>query len=154
MDTLVLGTSQTLKATGAAKYAWSPSTGLSCTNCPDPVASPTVTTVYTVVGTDTGGCQSEFVFVVYVRDENIVIPNVVTPNDAGPVGLNNLFYITNLKYYPNSSLTVFDRWGKQIYKTANYQNDWNGGGQSDGVYYYLLTLNNGKKFHGFYQLIK
>src|SRR5690606_12254654 len=45
-----------LRATGGLSYQWSPATGLSCTNCDAPVASPTTTTTYSVVGTFTGGC--------------------------------------------------------------------------------------------------
>lgn len=37
-------------------YRWMPATGLSCTTCANPVATPTVTTTYTVTVTDSGGC--------------------------------------------------------------------------------------------------
>jgi PKD repeat protein len=37
-----------LSATGGTSYNWSPSTGLSCTNCANPVATPASTTTYTV----------------------------------------------------------------------------------------------------------
>lgn len=37
-------------------YAWSPSAGLSCDDCEDPVAQPTETTNYEVVATDAYGC--------------------------------------------------------------------------------------------------
>jgi hypothetical protein len=50
------GTSTTLTASGGTTYSWVPSTGLSCTNCANPVASPTTTTTYTVTGT-TNGCS-------------------------------------------------------------------------------------------------
>lgn len=40
-----------LNASGALTYSWSPSTGLSATDIANPVASPTVTTTYTVTGT-------------------------------------------------------------------------------------------------------
>ncbi len=153
-DSIKLGSSLSLKATGAITYSWAPSSGLSCSNCPNPIATPTITTTYTVTGTDSGGCATEVIFTVFVVDENIIIPNVITPNNAGALGLDNIFYITNLIYYPNSKLTIYNRWGKQIYTSSNYQNDWSGGGQSDGVYYYTLTLPNGKKYQGFYQLIK
>ncbi|HTA26835.1 MAG TPA: gliding motility-associated C-terminal domain-containing protein [Bacteroidia bacterium] len=153
-DSIKLGSSVTLKASGAITYSWSPATGLSCTNCPNPVATPTITTTYTVTGTDSGGCEAEVVFTIFVQDQTIIIPNVITPNNAGSLGLDNVFFITNLNYYPNSKLTIYDRWGKQIYTNSNYLNDWNGGGQSDGVYYYTLILQNGKKYQGFYQLIK
>ncbi len=37
-------------------YAWTPATGLSCADCPDPIAKPGATTDYTVVATDSYGC--------------------------------------------------------------------------------------------------
>ncbi len=40
-------------------YQWSPAEGLSCTDCPNPVASPAVTTTYTLVVSDTYGCAIE-----------------------------------------------------------------------------------------------
>jgi len=49
--------STTLTAGGATTYAWSPSTGLSFTNIAAPVATPTVNTTYTVIGTS-GTCQA------------------------------------------------------------------------------------------------
>ncbi len=51
-------TSTVSAACGASTYTWSPSTGLSCTTCPNPVASPTVTTVYTVTYTNAYGTTS------------------------------------------------------------------------------------------------
>jgi gliding motility-associated-like protein len=43
---------------GTYNYAWSPPTGLSCTNCQNPNMTPTATQTYTVTVTDpsTGGC--------------------------------------------------------------------------------------------------
>ncbi len=54
------GGSTNLTATTAATgvtYAWSPSTGLSCTNCANPTASPSLTTVYTVTANYPDGCS-------------------------------------------------------------------------------------------------
>lgn len=53
-----IGGSSTLNATGAGTYTWSPAGGLSCTNCPSPVANPTATTVYIVTGVDSIGCKA------------------------------------------------------------------------------------------------
>ena len=39
-------------------YVWSPAAGLSCTSCPQPVANPTSTTLYTVIATFPGGCNA------------------------------------------------------------------------------------------------
>lgn len=53
------GGSVQLTASGRTEYRWSPTDGLSCTDCPNPIASPTATTLYTVQGTNNGGCASE-----------------------------------------------------------------------------------------------
>ncbi len=42
-------------------YTWSPAEGLSCTDCPHPIASPEVTTTYTITGDN--GCTSSSVTV-------------------------------------------------------------------------------------------
>ncbi len=47
-----------LTASGSGSYTWSPATGLSCTNCQNPVASPTTTTTYTVTGNLVGSCPN------------------------------------------------------------------------------------------------
>ncbi|MEY3442609.1 MAG: hypothetical protein RLZZ519_890, partial [Bacteroidota bacterium] len=52
-----VGGSVNLAGSGAVSYIWSPATGLSCTNCPNPVASPTVTTTYTCTGYSASGCE-------------------------------------------------------------------------------------------------
>ncbi len=38
-------------------YSWEPTQGLSCADCPDPVASPSETTTYTLTAWDTYGCE-------------------------------------------------------------------------------------------------
>ena len=51
------GNSTTLNASGGGTYSWTPASGLSCTNCQSPVASPTVTTTYTLAVTN-GSCPT------------------------------------------------------------------------------------------------
>lgn len=55
------GGSTQLIASGGQSYQWTPATGLSCTNCPSPIASPSTTTTYTVAITNTDGCEPETV---------------------------------------------------------------------------------------------
>lgn len=50
------GGSTTINGNGAATYVWTPATGLSCTSCTSPVATPGGTTTYIVTGTDANGC--------------------------------------------------------------------------------------------------
>lgn len=59
LDTLVCrGKGTTLSATGAVTYNWSPSTGLSCSTCANPVAKPDTLTKYIVKGTTAQGCSN------------------------------------------------------------------------------------------------
>ncbi|MCB9169727.1 MAG: choice-of-anchor L domain-containing protein [Flavobacteriales bacterium] len=65
--TICIGGSWPFTITGGSSFAWSPATGLSCTDCADPVASPTTTTNYTVTVTD-GSCSKVFHRTVKVSD--------------------------------------------------------------------------------------
>jgi hypothetical protein len=57
-----------LNATGGVSYNWSPAIGLSNPNIANPIASPTVTTIYTVTVTDESGCMSTDDVAVTVTD--------------------------------------------------------------------------------------
>ena len=77
------GGSTTLTASGATTYAWSPNTNLSATTGASVLASPTVTTTYTVIGTTTGCPSSPQTVVVTVSP----IPAVPTASSNSPVCL-------------------------------------------------------------------
>ncbi|GAB4330633.1 MAG: hypothetical protein OHK0038_05050 [Flammeovirgaceae bacterium] len=62
------------------------------------------------------------------------IPNVITPNDDG---INEVFEIQGLKV-DTWQLIIVNRWGEEVFRTENYQNDW-GKEAQEGVYYYHLT---------------
>jgi gliding motility-associated-like protein len=62
-DTLCTGNAVRLFASGAFTYTWTPSTGLNSVNIPTPLASPSVTTTYRVIGTDDRACFSDTGFV-------------------------------------------------------------------------------------------
>lgn len=73
------GSSTSLTATGGSTYTWTPTTGLSCTNCASPTANPTATTTYTVTGTDANGCINTDSVVVTVEP----LPNITaSPNTS------------------------------------------------------------------------
>ncbi len=57
-QTICIGDSAQLNATGFSTYAWNASPTLSCINCQSPFAFPTSTTTYTVTGTLSGGCNA------------------------------------------------------------------------------------------------
>jgi large repetitive protein len=62
-DSICIGQSAQLVASGAAGYSWSPATGLSNTTISNPVATPANTIVYRVVGHDGFNCFSDTAYV-------------------------------------------------------------------------------------------
>ena len=61
-------------------------------------------------------------------------------------GFNDSFIIPCLANHPGSSITIFNRWGDEVYRSDNYQNDWEGTYNGEllptGTYYYLLEVND------------
>jgi len=72
-----------------------------------------------------------------VDTDDLEIPNVFTPNDDP---LNQCFEIDSRII--GGELLVFDRWGVEVYRSSNYQNNWDGDDLPSGVYFY--TLNGGE----------
>ncbi|HMJ68694.1 MAG TPA: PKD-like domain-containing protein [Cyclobacteriaceae bacterium] len=103
--------------------------------------------VYTLGIRDAGGCERTYVFTLKV-DTNLFIPNVFTPNGDGH---NEVFFIRNLP--ADTKLLVTNRWGKEVFKSGAYTNDWNGGDTVDGLYYYTLTLGS-ENYNGWVEIMR
>ncbi len=97
---------------------------------------------------DNGDCgsSSDSVLFVLVDCETIRIPDAFSPNGDGT---NDVFYIPNLEYYPQSNIQIFNRWGSLIYSSAPYKNNWAGEDTHSAAigtelptatYYYVLDL--------------
>jgi gliding motility-associated-like protein/uncharacterized repeat protein (TIGR01451 family) len=86
-------------------------------------------------------------------DSTIVIYNAFSPNEDGN---NDVFFIKNIEFYPNNTLTIYNRWGNEVFQTATYQNDWKGtfGEQRlpDGTYFYILNIKGQKQRSGYIEL--
>jgi gliding motility-associated-like protein len=94
-----------------------------------------------VTVTDFCGNQEITTIEVLLKQCDVIAMNVITPNADG---LNDELIFINLENYKDSKLSVFNRWGKSVYSSDNYNNDWNGGDLSDGTYYYILEVNDSK----------
>lgn len=85
--------------------------------------------------------------------------NVMTPNTEDEI--NEFFTIDNIEHYPNSRLILLNRYGRTIYETTGYQNNWNGkiNGKTaaPGTYYYELELNEPrndiKSIRGYFSIL-
>ena len=72
--------------------------------------------------------------------EVIVKPtNIFTPNGDG---INDLLRFDLLEQFDGNTLQIFNRWGKLVFESANYQNDWNGADLKDGTYFYVLDIDD------------
>jgi len=104
-----------------------------------------------LVVTNTEGCTDTIIIEMIVVTE-IVVPNVFTPNNDG---FNDFFVIQYLpELYPNSKLYIYNRWGKRIYKSENYQNDWDADKHSAGTYFYILQVSDGTEKTGTITVLK
>ena len=127
-------------------------------------------------------CDTSYFHTVRVEPVKLKIPNVFTPNGDGindyfiislengsdsPKGNGNrgfhdsepeyASYDPLSRYYEHTELTIFNRWGRVVYQSNDYQNDWGGDDLSDGTYFYVLKchgLKNDATYQGSVMIIK
>ncbi len=106
------------------------------------------------------GTPEESVPTVFNVEFDFFIPQGFSPNGDG---VNDVFEIRGIRFYPDNDLVIMNRWGNVVYKTHGYANTWDGttdmgieiGGNKlpEGTYYYILNLNNNTKpYTGFLYL--
>ena len=155
-DKLILaGTSVALEGSADGPYpvTWTPTAGLTFQGSDrlHPLASPTVTTTYTL-SAGAGGCADSDEVTVTVLPP-IRIPNVFTPNGDGR---DDTWQIEFIEQFPDNTVTVFNRWGNKVFSAENYSraNEWRGdiNGQPApvGTYYYVVVTRGplGKSYSG------
>ena len=82
--------------------------------------------------------------------------NQFSPNGDGS---NDRLVINCIETYPGNRLEIFDRYGNSVYEATNYDNSWNGSGNSgplpNGTYFYILNLGDGSEpTKGWLQIIR
>ncbi len=110
--------------------------------------------------TDAYGCTDQgvqsFSVAPYDQVVDFDIPNVFSPNGDGK---NDYFKLNTTQSLNDCyKVQVFDRWGKEVFASAGTSVMWNGnrdGGNkaSDGVYYYIITVDQ-ETFHGHVSLMR
>ena len=79
-DFTTIGGSPTVSGgAGPWTYQWSPTTYLNCSNCANPVATPLVTTTYSITITDVNGCIDSSSVLMQVHPNPTAIFSVDTP---------------------------------------------------------------------------
>jgi gliding motility-associated-like protein len=146
--TINLGDTLELFASGAESYSWTPAQGLSCTDCNNPLASPSETTTYIVIGSNASGCISSDTITITVDTEidiicgELFIPSIFSPNGKGPQANESFCVLSDC--VEQFKLSIFNRWGEKVFETDNINTCWDGtfkGSNSpSGVYAYNLSL--------------
>lgn len=145
-DTLiVIGQQVTLDVSlgSGYSYVWTPTEGLSCSDCGVTVAQPLVDTDYTVTISDSGGC---FVVPSYYRFEvkpetTIDVPTAFTPNGDGN---NDLIFVNGWGIKSLVEFKIYNRWGQLVFESSDINEGWdgrfNGKDQNNDTYTYHAVV--------------
>ncbi|HUP10589.1 MAG TPA: PKD domain-containing protein, partial [Niastella sp.] len=106
-------------SSNVASYTWRPATGLSCTTCPNPIASPKFSTKYIVRYVDSNNCvnTNAVQVIVICKNANVFIPNTFSPNGDGS---NDVFYVRGRGLDRVKSLRIFNRWGEVVFEKKDF----------------------------------
>lgn len=124
-STIDQGDTVQLTASGGVTYVWTPVTGLSCSTCSAPLASPSATTTYEVTGTDANGCSGTAQAIIHVNpicSKEIFVPTIFSPNGDGrnddQCVLGNC--IVDLDF------SIYNRWGERVFHAVDQNSCWDG----------------------------
>jgi gliding motility-associated-like protein len=126
---------------GTINYSWIPATGLSCSNCDNPIFDGINTVTYTVNVSTSNGCSgSSQITATVIPDYTVYIPNAFSPNNDG--GNDYWQVYGNIKAVKQFSIMVFNRWGEKVYETEDVNFKWDGFASGKqvpaGVYVYSV----------------
>jgi gliding motility-associated-like protein len=118
---------------------------------------PKTTVTNLIVGTNifrwtvtNGVCPAVFAQVI-ITVNDLTLPTLITPNMDGK---NDYFVIRGIETLGKTEITIFDRRGLQVYKSSDYNNDWDGVDYNnnplpDDTYFYVLKAANGRSLSGY-----
>lgn len=109
---ILLGQTTQLTVTGPnVGLNWQTDPTLSCTDCPDPIATPTATTTYLVMSDSP--CVEGNEITINVSVENVVVlPNAFTPNNDN---INDVFIPLGANI-AKLDMLVYNRWGELMFE--------------------------------------
>jgi gliding motility-associated-like protein len=102
-----------------SQYTWTPTTNLSCTNCPNPTAQIYSSITYRLTVRNNNGCTSfdEIRFTTLCERSIVYIPNAFVPSVGGP---NAVFKIKSVAPLTVKHFRIFNKWGELIFERANF----------------------------------
>ena len=80
-------------------------------------------------------------FILIESDGTITLPNIFTPNGDG----DNDSFVPFETFPGKWNLTIFNRWGTEVFTTSNLSKGWNGEESPAGTYYWILKPRDGQQ---------
>ncbi len=129
-DTIFKGEFTPINITPAGNYSvsWEPSPTLASMSGFEQVASPDITTTYTVtIIDDATGCSITQEVTVFVKEvecgePNIFFPNAFTPNGDGS---NDVLYVRG-NALESVYFAIYNRWGEKVFESNSQDIGWDG----------------------------
>ena len=123
----------------AISFSWSPVQDMNNAQSIRPSVFPSLETHYKLRVVSAVGCPAAEDMVTVKVFNDLYIPNAFTPNDDG---INDIFRVFPIEGYTLKNLSIYNRWGKRIFKTTDPSVGWNGYinqmVQPAGIYIYVL----------------
>lgn len=130
-------------SSGATEWLWDLGGGTGDVSAANPVVDFAERGCYTLrqVVVNDPGCSDTAQAVVCVEGEFILfVPNTFTPDDNG---INDGFLpITSVRSPTFYELVIFDRWGGELFSTADSNRAWDGANAPSGLYPWRLSLRD------------
>jgi len=136
------------KSKNTNRYLWKVSNGVTTQDekpAPIQVALPGEYEVIFTAYNDL--CQETISKKIVIENNNAPAPNVITPNNDGK---NDLLVFPNRENY---KIIIVNRWGKTVFQSDRYQNDW-GNDATPGTYYYQLISPAGVECNDWLEVIR
>lgn len=73
-----------------------------------------------------------------VMNNRMIIPNAFTPNGDG----NNDIFLPKTRFVAQFQMSIYNKWGEQLFTTTDINQGWRGEGVPPGVYSYLITVTD------------
>lgn len=86
--------------------------------------------------------------------DSIFVPNPQIPNflSSNSDDKNDVMAIPALP--PGSGLAIYNRWGKEVFHSQDYQNNWSAADVEPGVYFFQLRLPSGESCRSWLQVFR
>lgn len=108
---------------------------------------------------DINGCLSSCLSDVYVLEDNIFIPNVISPDNGDDLNQVFTLYIKTRDdgcvFYKGKKkffMRIYNRWGKEVFVTENILSGWQGRDAAAGVYFFTIDFG-GDRYKGWVHVL-